>query len=108
MRDRLPLNGYLIVMDTARPENAHYSEISKFYTLVEEYFYIELCTLVVLNLLSWAKNTMESKSIRKLQITVLINIRPGGSLFPTNTSNKQGFCTNGMSLDSQLRAIMKK
>ena len=33
---------------------------------------------------------------------------PGGGLFPTNTSNKQGFCTNGMSLDSQLRAIMKK
>ena len=100
MRDRLPLNGYLIVLDTARPENAHYSEISKFYTLVEECFCIELFILVVRNLLSWVKNTMESKSIRKLQQTVLINSRPGGNLFPTNTRSKQGFCTNSMSLDS--------
>ena len=36
VKSRLPMGGYMIVFDTARPEKKHYNIISKFYRLVKE------------------------------------------------------------------------
>ena len=36
VKSRLPMGGYMIVFDTARPDKKHYNIISKFYRLVKE------------------------------------------------------------------------